>query len=369
MGVKGEVMKTARPEPAAAARHLLLGALLWLGVAGGVAAEAVFPAETWATPSPEAPSRWSSEKLKVADAFAASLRTDAYLVIDHGVLVHSYGDIDKPMNLASVRKSVLGLLTGMQVDSGAIDLDQTLADLDIDDKEGLTPTERGATVRQLLQSRSGVYHPAAYETPEARRLRPVRGSHAPGAFFYYNNWDFNALGTIFERRAGKTVFEALQRDLAEPLQFQDFRPAEDTRWVRERASEHPAYVMHLSARDLARVGLLAARNGRWGDRQLVSAAWIAESTVSYSTVSPGWSGYGYLWWVPLRAFPFWTRGPHQLSMAVGDGGQFMLVDRERDLVVVHRMDNDRVWFRRERVTIEQFAELAARIHAAVPPPP
>ncbi|RZI63803.1 MAG: class C beta-lactamase-related serine hydrolase, partial [Variovorax sp.] len=160
-------MKTIRPERVGTTRHLLLAALLWLGAAGVAAAEAVVPAETWATPSPEVPSRWSSEKLKAADAFAESLRTDAYLVIDHGVLVHSYGDIDKPMNLASIRKSVLGVLTGMQVDRGTIDLDQTLADLDIDDKEGLTPTERSATVRQLLQSRSGVYHPAAYETQDA----------------------------------------------------------------------------------------------------------------------------------------------------------------------------------------------------------
>lgn len=30
--------------------------------------------------------------------------------------------------------------------------------------------------------------------------RPARGSHAPGTFWYYNNWDFNVLGTISEKK-------------------------------------------------------------------------------------------------------------------------------------------------------------------------
>ncbi len=250
------------------------------------------------------------------------------------------------------------------MDRGEIDLNQTLTQLDISDKEGLTDIERSATVRQLLQSRSGVYHPAAYETPDAKAQRPARGSHAPGEFWYYNNWDFNALGTIFERRTGKSVFDALKTELADPLQFQDFRYPKDTESVFERSTEHPAYVMHLSARDLARVGLLMARDGMWQDRRIVSAAWVTESTTSYSAPPNGRSGYGYLWWVPLSGFPFWKRAPNQLFLAIGDGGQFMMVDRKRDLVVVHRVDNSKAWFRRNRVSTEQFAELAARILAA-----
>ena len=45
----------------------------------------------------------------------------------------------------------------------------------------LTYEEKQATVRDLLKSRSGVYHEAAAETQEAKDLRPQRGSHpAPG---------------------------------------------------------------------------------------------------------------------------------------------------------------------------------------------
>ncbi len=74
-------------------------------VAHAVQAAGAFPSAQWVTPSAAEPSRWSEARLKAADEFAASIKSDAYLVIDQGVLVHSYGEIDKPMNLASVRKS------------------------------------------------------------------------------------------------------------------------------------------------------------------------------------------------------------------------------------------------------------------------
>ncbi|MET4575577.1 serine hydrolase domain-containing protein [Ottowia thiooxydans] len=344
-----------------------LVSLFFLSAATGAHSQSVFPDTKWLVSSEadQAPV-WSSEKFKLADEYAASIRSDAYLVIHRGRLVHTYGDITQPMNLASVRKSVLSILYGIYVDRGRIDLNESLADLNITDKGGLSATERTATVRQLLQGRSGVYHPAAYETAEAKKERPARGSHAPGQFWYYNNWDFNTLGTIFQQKTGKSVYEAFKADLADPLQLEDFRYPEDLELVYERASDHPAYVMKLSARDLARIGLLVSRGGQWRGKDIVSSNWLQESTTAYSTVGRGLNGYGYMWWVPQKAFPFWRHSGNQLAFAVGTGGQFMLIDRVRDIVIVHRVNNGRPWFMRYEVTGEQFAQLAARILAAAP---
>ncbi|MCY1384883.1 hypothetical protein D9M69_731890 [compost metagenome] len=44
----------------------------------------------------------------------------------------------------------------------------------------------------------------------------------------------------------------------------------------------------------------------------------------------------------------------------------MMVDRKRDLVVVHRVDNSKGWFQRSEVRTDQFAVLAAHILAAAP---
>ncbi|MBL8341391.1 MAG: serine hydrolase [Rubrivivax sp.] len=341
------------------------------GTTRAAASDEVFPRQAWARPQPapggaaaaELPA-WHAERLRAADEAAASLRTDAWLVVHRGRLVHAYGEIALPRNVYSVRKSVLSVLTGIHVDRGVIDLGQSLAALGVDDIEGLTAQEKAATWRQLLQSRSGVYHPAAYETREAKAQRPARGSHAPGTFWYYNNWDFNTAGGLFQQRTGKPVFEALRDDLAGPLQFEDFDLARDTESVLESSSKYPAYVMKLSARDLARLGLLMARGGRWRGRQLVSEKWVAESTAPHSNVPGGWQRYASMWWVPRRAWPFWQRAEGDVFFAWGNGGQFLFVDRGRDLVIVHQVDRPR--FFSAHVTPESISGLLQQVLAAHP---
>lgn len=334
---------------------------LWLP-RDALAGSPPYPGGTWDEPSSSS-TGWSADKFQVADEVARSLGTDAYIVVHRGVVVHKFGEVDKPMNLASGRKSVLSVLYGIEVDRKTIDLNKTLAELGIDDRGGLSETEKTATVRQLLEARSGIYHPAAYETAGMKADRPYRGSHIPGTYWYYNNWDFNALGTIFEKFTGRSVFASLEAELARPLGFQDFDGPRDTEFVGEWSSSHPAYVMRLSARDVARIGLLMARNGRWQDRQIVSPQWIAESTTSYSEVSPG-LGYGYLWWVGRDNWAFGQRFPGPVFSARGNFGQFVLVDRSRDLVIVHRVDMGRL-FKRE-VSVAQFGGLLTKILAAAP---
>jgi len=41
----------------------------------------------------------------------------------------------------------------------------------------------------------------------------------------------------------------------------------------------------MSARDMARFGLLCLRKGNWNGRQIIPQDWIEESTQAYSTVS------------------------------------------------------------------------------------
>ena len=317
------------------------------------------PGSTWARPATPETIGWSAPKLQIADQYARTLRTDAYLVVDQGLLVHEFGDTSRPTNVHSVRKSILSLLVGIYVDQGAVDLARTLADLGINDRHGLSEVETQATVRQLMQARSGIYHPAAYETRAMASRRPARASYTPGTNFYYNNWDFNALGTIFRKLTNKTVFEALRDDLAVPLQFENFRYDSDTRFHYETASDHPAYVMRLSARDMARVGLLAARDGKWNDRQIVSEKWIAESLLSYSLTDRAGVGYGYLWWIGLDGHHFGVRFPGKVVSARGSQGQFIVVDLTRGIVVVHKVNSESDI--RRSVSSKQFGELLKRI--------
>ena len=110
------------------------------------------------------------------------------------------------------------------------------------------------------------------------------------------------LGAIFEKATGKTVFAALDEELAQAAAVPGFRSARQRMMGFESRSRFLAYHLFLSARDMARLGLVMLRGGEWNGRQVVPAAWVKESTkerVPGSAVGRGGElGYGYLWWIP-----------------------------------------------------------------------
>jgi len=349
---------------------LALLALAGLAVAFAAPPTAAFPGEHWETIEHPEALGWSTNTLAQAHAFAQSAGSAALFVVHRGKVVDAWGQTDRRFNVHSIRKSFLSALIGICLASNQIDRAQTLEQLGVDDNEpSLTPAEKRATVADLLKARSGVYHPALYETAAMKARRPARGSHAPGAFYYYNNWDFNALGTIYERAAGMSVFEAFERRLAQPLEMEDFR-IEDTQYVRGGDSIHPAYVFRMTARDMARFGLLFLRQGRWRDRPVISADWVAESTRAYSaaTATNGQvhAGYGCLWWADWQGRHLENAQlPPGTFSARGAGGHYILIAPALDLVIVHRVDTDRP--DGPRVDRTQFGTLVQLILDAMPP--
>ena len=292
--------------------------------------------------------------------------SSSVMVVDRGVVVAEWGDVAERRTVRSIRKSLISALIGTAVAEGALRLDATLAELGIDDRAPLMPEEKQATLDDLLTSRSGVYIPAARENSGHRRRRPPRGSHLPGTFFYYNNWDFNVLGTIYARHVEEDVAGAFARRIARPLQMEDFRP-QDFEWRLEDISPFPAYDFVASTRDLARFGLLWARGGRWGDRQVVPAAWVAQTAEPVTPETFAGAGYGRLWWVqPPGADPAVPEG-----YVFAEGGSYLWVLPARDLVVVHHNRSDLMLLRARLGLLpreERILEVFRAIVAAAPAP-
>lgn len=261
-------------------------------------------------------------------AYLDEVSPTAFLAMREGRLVAQHGDPARKVSVASVRKSLLGALYGIAVAEGRIRLKDTLAQLGIDDlAPSLSAAEKQATVADLLAARSGIYHVAAYETRDMERRRPGRGSHPPGSFWFYNNWDFNALGTIYRQRTGEDIFQSFERRIARPIGMRDFSVA-DGRYVGEAGSVHPAYVFDLSTRDMLRFGEMVLARGRWQGREVVPAGWLAESLTEHSRSARPGLGYGYLWWtLPAERF-----GPGA-GFAAGYGGQFIAVLPREGIVV------------------------------------
>ncbi len=290
-----------------------------------------YPGETWTRYATPEEAGWDSEGLANAQKLSEAFGSAAVMVVYDGVVLAEWGQVDRRYMCHSMRKSLLSALYGIAVDRGQIDIEEMLEEIGIEDDSPLTETERTAKISDLLKSRSGVYLPAAYETPAMKKARPARGSHAPGTHWYYNNWDFNVLATIYNQETGGDLFRAFKEDIADPLQMQDFEMRHTYYHLEAENSRHPAYPFRMSARDLARFGLLFLNDGRWRDKQIISSAWVRESTASYSKARNG--GYGYMWWTAGGRL-----GELGAYAAAGYGGQWVYVIPGARLVVVHRAD-------------------------------
>ena len=263
------------------------------------------------------------------------------MAVYRGHVIAAWGDVARELELHSVRKSLVSALYGVGIAEGKINLDATLSDLGVDDRTPLTAQEKQARVRDIISATSGVYLPAAYAGAEQDTERPARGSKQRGAHFFYNNWDFNVAGVVYERAMRENLYDAFARRIAQPIGMEDYQPADGFLVYEPSRSNHAAHTFRMSARDLARFGQLYLQQGKWGGRQVIPAAWIRESTSAKSDVGGG-TGYGFMWWTykagSVTRYP--TLNKYDAYAGIGTGGQAVIVVPGAEMVFVHRGDTD-----------------------------
>lgn len=320
-----------------------------------------FPGKTWKKYADVTQGGWSKEKLEIAKKYYDSISASSFMVVDKkGRVVVAWGEYEREFIIHSCRKSFISALYGVYSDRGKINLNKTLGELGITSSANLTDVEKTAKTIDLLKARSGVYIPAAAEAPGMTRSRPKRGSHKPNEFWYYNNWDFNVLGTILKNETGLDVFEAMKKEIAVPLQMQDFEINDGFFATgNQNQYDHPAYVMKMSAVDMARFGLLYLNEGKWKNKQVISKKWVKESVIPYSTEMgmygrSDFGGYGYLWWLDKAI------KNEKMYSAAGAGGHFISVLPKNELVFVQRVNT----YDRNRVSSSEKTKLYKLILAA-----
>jgi CubicO group peptidase (beta-lactamase class C family) len=358
--------------------------LLLLLVLNSPAAQAAAAPDRFERISP-AEAGYDAARLQALADFLAQAGSQSMILLHEGRVFFEWGDVRKPLLLHSMRKAVLNALVGQCVARGRLPLEATLAELGIDDNApALTAEERRATVLQLLQSRSGIYHPAAAESAAMQAAKPPRGSHAPGTHWHYNNWDFNAAAAVLERACGP-VFEAFDRDIAKPLGMLDWQarigrwsegdPEPDAAWLARldgfvqqepSRSRFPAQHFRLSAHDLALYGQLYLQGGAWRGQQLLPRDWIEQSTQPVSVVQPQWGlAYGRLWDVLLPARPEDPPAFFHTGVDVHMLGVYPL----QRLVMVHRVDTEAGRSRFKPRDLVQVIRLMHAARRASPPSP
>ena len=295
---------------------------------------------TWKRAADSAALGWSAARLNSLGQLLGRSGTSAFLVATGGKIVYEFGDLSYPFKCHSVRKSLLSGLYGPYVGEGVFSPDATLADLGVEESPPLTETEKTARLEDLWKSRSGVYIRAMGESRQMAETRPERGSHDPGTFFYYNNWDFNVLGSIFVRETGESIGDAFKRRIADPIGMEDFEPSHVVYEYQRAGTVHPRYAFRMSARDLARFGQLFLQNGMWEGRTVIPADWVEKSTRAYSDDDRfEGMGYGYMWWTLTRD-ALGGGWPADCYFAEGYGGHMCIVVPDLDTVIVHRANTD-----------------------------
>lgn len=315
-----------------------------------------YPQAQWGPAAPRL--GWNAEQLSHAEMIFEQSSADSVMVIHRGHPISAWGPVSDPLTIQSMRKPVLGAVIAQLIEQGKLDLDSSLAALDIVDSDpALTDEERQATLRDLLLVRSGIMHDANYEFGGWRKRRlairdqmtePTRG------VWFYNNWDFNVLGTIASRAGDADLGKLVDEYVAQPLGMQDYSPEMTSYSGRDsRAQQHfgygsdyPAYMFEVSTRDMARFGLLYLGCGEWDGEQIISSEWVEESLTGIDTylgssndLTTGMDQYGYLWWIENGGE--YPRLPELKEIqpfyaASGSRGHYMLVLPKYDLVIVHQ---------------------------------
>lgn len=111
---------------------------------------------------------------------------------------------------------------------------------------------------------------------------------------------------------------------------------------------HSGGGIFINTEDMARFGLLFSRNGSWEGEQIISPELIQQALQS----SPANPNYGYMWWLNKKGSNQWEGLPEDIFYAAGFGGNYIVIDRAKDLVVVTR------WL--EPSKMEEFMNLLYR---------
>jgi CubicO group peptidase (beta-lactamase class C family) len=282
------------------------------------------------------------------DDYLERQRVTGLLILKDGEIVaerYRYGRNESDRFLSfSMAKSITSLLVGIAQSRGHIH--------SLDDKAGqyvkaLADTPYGDTsLRHLLRMSSGLTFTERYDGRDdvARLSRAVstgqpsvisvlgavQDRHSPpGVKFVYASAETEVLGRVLTAATGKTLGELTSEWLWKPMGAEH-----DAFWCTAQDGQASAYFcFNASLRDWGRLGLLLARDGQWGEQQIIPRDYLLDATDATrqpGAFAPGratpYFGYGYQFWLhPLRSRTFAMQGVH---------GQSVFVQPESGIVMV-----------------------------------
>ena len=319
-----------------------------------------WPAEQWSTgPTVTGPALQALEAYAFPprdDTTRKGLRTDALLVIRDGQLIYErYAGpttADTPHLTWSISKSLMAAVLGVAYGEGRFKLQDPVLKF----YPALTK-HPAITLADLLHWASGLDWQEDYEYAPLKSsvvaMLYTRG-HQDMAAFTANHDEYAKPGEAFRYSSGDSnLLSAALKNIVGPARYPDypwtalFEPLgiRHAVWETDASGTFVASsYAYLTARDLARVGLLMARDGRWGDRQLLPKDWVAFNREPFDRYKAHQDEAvpGGHWWLNREADSAarpWLDAPADTFAALGHWGQTMYVIPSEKLVIVRYGDD------------------------------
>jgi CubicO group peptidase (beta-lactamase class C family) len=285
------------------------------------------------------------------------------LVARHGKLAFErYFDpegISALRNTRSATKTVTGMLIGAAIDRGLIPgvharvldyLEDKLPLANPDPRKGEITIEDFLTMSSLLECDD------SNQTSQGNEERmylvedwanfaldlPIREfpswATKPRESPYGRSWAYctagvTTLGVVLERATARSIPEFAQEVLFGPLEIArvqwQFQPL---------GTAMTGGGLCLRSRDLLKLGQLYLNDGKWGERQVLSAGWVKSSIEPHARAGED-VDYGYLWWLPK--YRSGGHSFHAYGMS-GAGGNKVHVFPELEMVTVITTTNFRI---------------------------
>ncbi|MFI6870757.1 serine hydrolase domain-containing protein [Nocardia sp. NPDC050406] len=239
-----------------------------------------------------------------------------------------------PWNVWSVTKSIVSLVAGIAWDQGKLDIS---APIDQYLPPGLGDAQhRSLTVENLLTESSGlrigvitegITGVIPIEPNSAVQTLGVPFDHPPGSTFVYSQRNVDLLSYVIELAVGEPLQQFAQRELFDPLGIE----RGDYYWARDRSGHTYGYAhLMIPPNDLAKLGMLVAEDGRWGDRRVVSRDYLRRALSPSATNGC----YGYLFWLGPDCAENPAFLPADMYSMSGLGLQHVFIVPSLDLMVV-----------------------------------
>ncbi|HJM93297.1 MAG: serine hydrolase [Alphaproteobacteria bacterium] len=277
----------------------------------------------------------------------------AGVIMRHGQVAATWGDVMRADMTFSVAKSYLAILTGLALADGLIvDINDRVADTSLDDHFS-SAQNRDITWLHLLQQTSeweGTLFSKSDLIDRNRQLgaepdNSRKGQHrdlgAPGSHWEYNDVRVNRLSLSLLHLFRRPLADVLRERIMEPIgasndwSWNAYRNATVTIDGVEMPSvpggSHWGGGLWIGASDQAKLGQLILQRGAWDDRQLLAEGWI-DAMFTPCAINPE---YGYMWWLNTDRARYSSASAGAVA-AVGAGGNTILVEPAHDLVLVAR---------------------------------